>query len=142
MSIKTIVFTVTLFLIAAFQSVFAQEDQTGVSITVTVPVNSTEGKVIFGLHNEQTFMKMPLEGQISQIEEGKATVTFNNVAPGTYAVMCFHDRNDDDQMNFEANGMPKEDYGVSNNVMSMGPPQWSDAKFEVGTEAITMEIRM
>ena len=45
-------------------------------------------------------------------------------------------------MDFEANGMPKELYGASNNNMSMGPPRWSDAKFEVGTQPITMEIRL
>lgn len=144
MSVRNIVFTLTLLLIGAIQSAFAQQESaaTGISITVTVPVQSTEGKVIFGLHNEATFMKAPLQGQISQIVDGKATVTFSGVAPGTYAVMCFHDRNNDDQMNFQANGMPLEDYGVSNNNMAMGPPSWSDAKFEVGTQDLELEIRM
>ncbi|MDX1462028.1 MAG: DUF2141 domain-containing protein, partial [Marinirhabdus sp.] len=46
------------------------------------------------------------------------------------------------RMDFEANGMPKENYGVSNNVMNFGPPQWSDAKFEVSTAPLNMEIRL
>ncbi|WP_435578422.1 DUF2141 domain-containing protein [Gilvibacter sp.] len=141
MSVKNIVFTLTLMLIGAIHSAFAQSEE-GISITVTVPVQSTEGKVIFGLHNESTFMKAPLAGQVSQIVDGKAIVTFEGVTPGTYAVMCFHDRNNDDQMNFQANGMPLEDYGVSNNNMSMGPPTWADAKFEVAKENLELEIRM
>lgn len=144
MTLKNLVLALTILITAAIQSAFAQEatEEAGVSITVTVPVNSTEGKVIFGLFNEETFMKAPLQGQVGEINDGKALVTFTGVTPGTYAITCFHDRNNDNQMNFEPNGMPKEDYGVSNNVMSMGPPTWSDAKFEVGTESIDLEIRM
>ena len=34
-------------------------------------------------------------------------------------------------MDFESNGIPKENYGVSNNQMNLyGPPLWEDAKFE------------
>ncbi len=35
------------------------------------------------------------------------------------------------KMDFEANGMPKESYGVSNNKMLMGPPTWQESKFEI-----------
>ena len=144
MLLKNLILAITVFLVATLHTVFAQEatEEKGITITVTVPVNSAEGKVIFGLHNEQTFMKAPLKGEISEIVDGKATVSFNGVTPGTYAVMCFHDRNNDNQMNFEPNGMPKEDYGVSNNVMAMGPPSWTDAKFEVNNEDLNLEIRM
>ena len=115
----------------------------GVSITVTVPVPGEGGTVIAGLYNEETFLKSaPLNGQESDIVDGKATVTFKNVTPGTYAITLFHDKNGNKQMDFEPNGMPKEMYGVSNNVMSMGPPQWNNAKFEVGQESLSLEIVM
>lgn len=141
MSVKNIVLALTLMLLGAINAAFAQATE-GISITVTVPMQSTEGKVIFGLHNQSSFMKVPLEGKISPIKNGKATVIFNGVTPGTYAVLCFHDRNNDDQMNFQANGMPLEDYGASNNDLSMGPPSWSKAKFEVAQENLELEIRM
>lgn len=38
--------------------------------------------------------------------------------------------------------MPKENYGISNNNMSYGPPVWQEAKFEVNSENLEMEIRM
>lgn len=115
----------------------------GKDITVTVPVNSNEGTIMLGLYNEKTFMKAaPIAGLSSEIENGKAVAIFKNVPPGTYAISIFHDKNNNKMMDFEANGMPKENYGVSNNVMSMGPPQWNDAKFEVTNQNITMEIRM
>jgi uncharacterized protein (DUF2141 family) len=115
----------------------------GTTITVNVPVPGYGGSLIAGLFNEDTFMKgAPLQGQSSQIMEGYATVTFTNVLPGTYAITLFHDKNDNKIMDFEPNGMPKEMFGVSNNVMNYGPPQWNDAKFEVGTEPMQMEIRL
>ncbi len=114
----------------------------GISITVTVPVTSDAGNVIFGLHNETTFMKAPLIGLESEITDGKATVTFTNVTPGNYGIVVLHDKNKNKRMDFEENGMPLEPYGTSNNVMNYGPPQWNDAKFEVGNEPIDMEIRL
>lgn len=142
---KTILFTIalaisTLFLKAQTNEVDLIE---GTTITVTVPVSSTEGNVIFGLYDENTFMKAaPLQGLEGEIIDGKATVTFTNVAPGTYGISLFHDKNGNKQMDFEPNGMPKENYGVSNNIMSYGPPQWNDAKFEVSDEPLELDIRM
>ena len=142
---KTILFTIALSISTFIMS--AQADLTvvteGTSITVTVPVQSADGVVIVGLYDQATFMKAaPLQGLESAILNGQATVTFTNVTPGTYGITLFHDKNDNKIMDFEANGMPKENYGVSNNVMNFGPPQWKDAKFEVASEPIALDIRM
>lgn len=112
------------------------------TITVTVPVKSNDGTVIFGLFTEENFLQAPVVGLESEIVDGKATAIFEDVAAGTYAITLFHDKNGNKQMDFETNGMPIEMYGVSNNVMSMGPPQWKDAKFEVNGEPINLEIIM
>ena len=142
---KTIILTIalaisTFFLKAQTNDVASIE---GTSITVTVPLSSTEGNVIFGLYDEDTFMKSaPIQGLEGEIIDGKVTVTFTNVVPGIYGITLFHDKNGNKIMDFEPNGMPKEMYGVSNNVMSYGPPQWNDAKFEVSSESLEMEIRL
>ncbi|NND89104.1 MAG: DUF2141 domain-containing protein [Flavobacteriaceae bacterium] len=120
----------------------AERAHQGTSITINVPVQSSEGHVVYGLYNEANFMQQPLLGLTGEIEDGQSTVTFQDVAPGTYAVVLFHDKNKNNQMDFEPNGMPKEMYGVSNNVMSFGPPQWSEAKFEVADTPLVLEIRM
>ncbi len=142
---KTILITIALSISSFFLSAQTETETptTGTTITVNVPINSTKGNVIFGLYDEATFMKSePLQGLEADIVDGKATVTFTNVTPGIYAVSLFHDKNENKRMDFEPNGMPKEMYGVSNNIMSFGPPMWSDAKFEVGSEAITLDIRL
>lgn len=148
---KTFLFTISLalatFILNAQNSDNALSEGTdvsnGITITVTVPVPSDKGQVVVGLYDEATFMKAaPLQGLESDIIEGIATVTFTNVLPGTYAITLFHDKNGNKQMDFEPNGMPIEMYGVSNNVMSFGPPQWSDAKFDVENEPLSFDIIM
>lgn len=142
---KTILLTFTLLIgtLIAYAQSEPTTDNSGVSITVNVPVPSDDGTVIIGLYDQKSFMVAPpLHAYDVEIVDGSATATFTNVQPGIYAITLFHDKNGNKQMDFEANGMPIEMYGVSNNVMSAGPPQWSDAKFEVGDEPLTFDIRM
>lgn len=116
---------------------------TGQSIKVSViNVSSDNGTVGFALYNEETFMKAaPIKATGATIENGVSTVIFENIPAGEYAIICYHDANGNNQMDFEANGMPKEAYGTSNNSMSFGPPQFDNSKFEVNSEDITLEIK-
>lgn len=111
-------------------------------ITATV-VNATSdsGKVAFALYNKENFMVTPLQSKNAKIVEGKSTVVFEGVEPGEYAIICFHDKNDNDKMDFQENGMPMEDYGTSNNVMTFGPPKYDNAKFTVGDNDVSLEIK-
>ncbi len=136
--------SLTLALLTGFGQHSAAQNASGngTSITVTVPVKSDSGVVIVGLYEAHNFMQNPSQGLEGNIEDGKATVTFRDVPQGEYAIVLFHDTNGNKRMDFETNGMPLEMYGVSNNVMSMGPPQWSDAKFEVKDQPLQLEIRL
>jgi len=124
-------------------NLFAQEKK-GVTLTVIIEnVANDKGKVSLGLYNEATFMKAaPIQSASGKTKDRTVTLTLTDIEPGQYGVTCFHDENDNDRMDFEANGMPKESYGVSNNIMAFGPPQWSDAKFDVTNEDMKITIRM
>jgi uncharacterized protein (DUF2141 family) len=137
---KTIAITIVLFLNAFLG--FSQETK-GITITVTIDnVKNDNGKVIMSLHDASSFMKSDgLQNGESTIKDGKVTITFTNVAPGAYAIMALHDVNDNKRMDFQDNGMPKESYGMSNNPMSFGPPQFSEAKFEVADKDLELDIR-
>lgn len=126
---KTITILFSLFLC---QIAFAQTDTTGNIVVSVENLSSEEGKVYFALFNEDNFLKKaPIQGEVSEIKEGVAQITFSEVPSGTYAVTAYHDKNGNQQMDFESNGIPKENYGVSNNQMNLyGPPLWEDAKFE------------
>lgn len=113
--------------------------------TLSVQVNNIptdEGKILFGLYSEDTFMKAaPDYSQSAVVKDHSATVVFENIPEGEYAVSCFQDKNMNQKFDFEPNGMPAEPYGVSNDApSSYGPPQWSDAKFTVAKESVSLEI--
>ena len=102
---------------------------------------SSNGHVILTLHSEETFMKSAGIRTIkAEITDGKIDVNFEDITPGTYAILVIHDTNDNNKIDFQPNGMPKEAYGASNNNMSFGPPQFSNAKFEVNDEDLEMKI--
>ncbi|WP_350285371.1 DUF2141 domain-containing protein [uncultured Croceitalea sp.] len=119
----------------------AQEETVTVKVTIENVLNDN-GTIIAALHTSETFMKG--NGIVDLEEKAKAgtvTLTFEDVKPGTYAIMVLHDENDNQRMDFEANGMPKENYGMSTNEMIMGPPTFSDAQFDVTNENLEFSIR-
>lgn len=122
---------------------FSQEDEKGNTITVTIDnVKNDKGKVLMSLHTSETFMKgKGIVDAESVIKDGKVTISFENVLPGEYAIMALHDENGNERMDYRENGMPLESYGMSNNVMSFGPPQYDDAKFKVKGEDLELNIR-
>lgn len=119
------------------------QSQESITITATVEnVHNSNGNVIFALHNQTTFMKgKGVMNASSTIKDGVATVIFENVKPGTYAILVLHDENNNKQMDYAASGMPTEEYGMSNNFMGFGPPMFSDAKFEVTDKDLHFAIK-
>ena len=112
------------------------------TITATIlNISSDKGIVKFALYNKINFRLKPLQSEIGNIENGKTTITFKEVAGGEYAIVCYHDKNSNDKMDFQPNGMPLEAYGASNNVMNFGPPKFDDAKFTVVDKNVSLEIK-
>jgi len=112
------------------------------TITATVlNISSDKGIVKFALYNKTNFRLKPLQSEIGNIENGETTITFKEVAGGEYAIVCYHDKNSNDKMDFQPNGMPLEAYGASNNVMNFGPPKFDDAKFTVVDKNVSLEIK-
>lgn len=135
---KNLILSIAIVFTSLFS--FSQE---GITITVTVDnVANNEGVVAMALHSKNTFMQTaPLQAKNSKIENNKIVITFENVTPGEYAVLGNHDANNNGKMDFRENGMPLEAYGASNNVMNFGPPNFGDAKFTVGDEDISLNIK-
>lgn len=134
---KTFITTIALFMSLLN---FAQDNTH--SLTVTVPnATSDKGEMVFALNTEDTFMKkQPIKSAAVKIKDGVATVTFENVEAGEYALIILHDLNGNQKMDFE-NGMPTENYGTSGGQMSFGPPNFGDSKFTL-SEDKEMSIRL
>jgi uncharacterized protein (DUF2141 family) len=124
--------------------VIAQEIK-GHEITVKIEnLNSNNGNIYISLYDTETsFLGKGFKSIISPIENKSCTITFKDVPNGIYAISFFHDENENKKMDTNFLGIPKEDYGCSNNAKGfMGPPKWEDAKFEVNNKSITQTITL
>lgn len=75
------------------------------------------------------------------IREGKASVTFERVPYGTYAVKVFHDENANGELDTNFVGFPKEGFGFSNDAMGQfGPPSFEQAAFSIQDKTLRIEI--
>jgi uncharacterized protein (DUF2141 family) len=72
-----------------------------------------------------------------------ATAVFKSLPQGAYAAAVLHDENMTGKMDFDAQGIPQEGYGISNNPdTTQGPPTPEDAKFAVDKPESAIEIKM
>lgn len=138
---------VILTLVLVFSSLLisnAQESNDPKFGTVKVSVVNVlndKGSVHFAFFNKENFRMQPLFAKSAIIKEGTSFVNFENVPFGEYAIICFHDENENNKLDFDINGMPKESFGTSNNALNFGPPQFNDAKFIVDKEPLALEIK-
>ena len=104
-------------------------------------VTSDEGMVYFALYTAEGFLTKPLKTASDTIKDGVSKVKFENVSAGHYAIVCFHDANSNERMDFDLNGMPKESFGTSNNTFNPGPPVFEDSRFEFQNGTLALEIK-
>ena len=116
--------------------------QKGNTIYVSLDnVSSNKGRVSFALFEKEGFLEKPMARVYVAIKDNRSEAAFENIAPGTYAIVCYHDENNNKRMDFSENGMPIEDYGVSNNVFNFGPPDFESSKFTFSEVDLKMDIR-
>ena len=79
-----------------------------------------------------------------KIKDKSATITFDNLPYGTYAVDIHHDENNDGNMNRSFLGYPKEGFGLSNNPkLSLSVPNFDQCKFTLNdtVKIITIYVK-
>ena len=82
-----------------------------------------------------------IEGVIEDVETGTAIYQFD-LSDGTYAIGIFVDANYNNEMDRNFFGVPKEQYGFSNDAKgSFGPPSFKDASFTVSGD-MTLVINL
>ena len=61
-----------------------------------------------------------------------AKISFDSISAGKYAIQFFHDENENQKMDFNLIGIPKEKFGSSNDVKPvLGPPKFEKMLFEI-----------
>ncbi|MEP0132029.1 MAG: DUF2141 domain-containing protein [Eudoraea sp.] len=119
------------------------QDIKGITVKVTIEnVLSDEGQILAALHTQDTFMRgLGIQNFQSKAKTGSISFVFEDVKPGAYAISSLHDANENQRMDFEDSGMPKENYAMSGNEMNQGPPTFQDVKFEVNGEDLELNLR-
>ena len=80
---------------------------------------------------------------VASIHDGRADVRFDDLPFADYAVSMYHDENDDGKLNKGLFGVPKEGYGVSNNVVhARRAPKFEEARFRLDatTHIVTINV--
>ncbi|MBA4849541.1 DUF2141 domain-containing protein [Emticicia sp. BO119] len=74
--------------------------------------------------------KKSLKRLIQTIENRQVMVEIQDLSSGQYSVRVFHDENDNRKLDTGMFGIPKEAWGMSNNVKAiMGPPDFKESLF-------------
>ncbi len=109
------------------------------SLTVQVyGFGDNTGKSFVGLYRVSDpwpEIKKQYIGKVIPITNKTATVVFEQLTPGTYAVAVFHDKNNNGILDKNMLGMPIERYGFSNNIReTFSAPSFKSASVEVNSE--------
>jgi uncharacterized protein (DUF2141 family) len=108
-------------------------------------IRDAKGHLRASLYSEaETFRKEDRALKIVSIPavRGNAQVFFTGLPPGRYAIMAYHDENDDEQLNLRFGMFPTEGYGLSNNPTVRGPPKFADSAFEVSSPQTSVSIEI
>jgi len=106
------------------------------AISVSIgPLRNSKGAIACRLHPSAEGFPRTGTGTVSRRVKptgASARCVFENLTPGTYAVVVLHDENDNQQCDKNRLGMPLEGYGVSNNhTYALSAPSWKESKFVV-----------
>lgn len=103
-------------------------------------ITERKGNVMLALRDQdgkdlqQIVVDIPSSGIISH--------TFSDLATGDYTVACYHDANENKELDKNLMGLPTEKYGFSNDARgTFGPPDLEDQRFRVSSDR-TIRIKL
>ena len=129
-----------LFSFASAQDFFA------ITVRITGFRNS-DGFAYVALYNQAdgfpAVKAKALKIQHGTIQNGEVLLRFDQLPPGTYAVVMYHDENANGVYDTNLLGIPKEGWGASNDPRPrIRAPRFDEAKFEVNHPEQTVEIKL
>lgn len=136
--IKKVLFPI-LFVVGYLFSTTAFAQNT---LTVEVTnIKNDKGKIMIALFKGE--IGFPKDGTKAiqklevPIKNGKAIITFTNLENGDYAFALFHDENNNNEMDSNMFGVPKEGYGFSTNFKpTLSAPDFDEADFKIESNTI------
>jgi uncharacterized protein (DUF2141 family) len=109
---------------------------------IVAGVRSSTGSIMIGLYDSEAHYESALKNasEVGLLNEtsrlvgismrairGTQSVVFTGLAPGPYAIIVFHDENDNGKLDTNFFGVPVEGYGFSNNAKAIfGSPAFDE----------------
>jgi uncharacterized protein (DUF2141 family) len=139
-------YIICFFLILLLASANDKNTNTGTLEVQIKALESNQGSVMIAVYNnDKEYMKIEksyLKKKISILnQESKLSIT--NLPFGKYAIVCFHDKNNNNKLDKNTFGIPKEGYGFSNDAKgSFGPPNFEKSSFNINKATYKITINM
>jgi len=115
------------------------------SLTITVKnIREPKGTIRVGLYNkEEDFLKKIYQGKLVKAVGTEVTVVFDSLPPGEYGISIVHDENENEVLDANKFGIPKEGYCFGNNALGkFGPPSYDKVKIKLDAVPVTQTLTM
>lgn len=108
-------------------------------LTVSVKnITSNKGKIYIAIYNsEKSYLHVSdaFATKIIDVDNKKASFTFLDLPFASYSIAVFYDTNNNEKLDKNFVGIPKEPYGFSNNVRGVfGAPSYNETNFSYTKE--------
>jgi uncharacterized protein (DUF2141 family) len=121
---------------------------TGAAIAAPIEVrlsgaNNAKGKVVVAVCDKASFLKKCAYQVSSAPSTDQTTLKLPDIPSGMWAVVAYHDENNNEKFDRNLLGMPSEQYGFSRNAAArFGPPSFNDVAIPVGDAPVLVEIKL
>lgn len=126
---------------------FPVYEQPATQTVLVKNLDKKKGEVYIGWYNsEQDYMvenRAFIKKIVAVRDKQEIAVKFEQVTPGTYAIAVFFDENGNGELDTNFLGIPKEEYGFSNNITPLTrTATFKEASFTLRTSAETIVIKV
>jgi uncharacterized protein (DUF2141 family) len=108
-------------------------------------IKSDQGNIFVELYRDpSTFRKSAKAVKVMKVPalQGALKVEFESLQAGTYALLAYHDEDDNGVMNKRLGMIPLEGYALSNNPEVFGPPKFEASSFALSQDTeISMRFK-
>lgn len=134
--------TITIFIQALILSAFRPSDQQS-SLNIEVfNIQKNHGKVVVEIYSEKSgWLKSPFRRTTLSTDENYKMASFD-VPQGKYAVSIYQDINENNTLDQNFLGIPKEPVGFGNNYRPFGKPSFESALIEHSSTSKPKAIKL
>lgn len=107
-------------------------------------VPSDRGQIKCGLFDRAGWLTRPLQSTQVMPVGLRGVCEFQPLAPGSYAWGAYQDENENNRLDLNFMGYPREPYGLSNGVRAhlLQPPSFDAARIDYGGGELTVQLEL